>query len=276
MMGLMLGASSLFAQPGSVQKAAKSVFTLTTFNKDGNIISSTQGVFIDNKGTAIGTFKPFIGAVKATIVDASGKSMDVDAILGADELYDVAKFRVLGNTTAANIATAESPAGSKVWLVPYSIKKSPFQQEDIASVEKFKETYNYYIFSNTVPDNAVGCPFVNKSGQVIGIMHSNGQVTAIDANYAKELKVTGLSTLDAALRQTGIRTALPETEQEAITMMTLNKSQVSRDIYTKYADEFMTKFPASAFGYKEKAALLVDKNEFAEAAKCMEDGIKKS
>lgn len=32
-MGLMLGASSLFAQPGSVQKAAKSVFTLTTFNK---------------------------------------------------------------------------------------------------------------------------------------------------------------------------------------------------------------------------------------------------
>ena len=81
-------------------------------------------MFIDNKGTAIGTFKPFIGAVKATIVDASGKSMDVDAILGADELYDVAKFRVLGNTTAANIATAESPAGSKVWLVPYSIKKS--------------------------------------------------------------------------------------------------------------------------------------------------------
>ena len=112
-MGLMLGASSLFAQPGSVQKAAKSVFTLTTFNKDGNIISSTQGVFIDNKGTAIGTFKPFIGAVKATIVDASGKSMDVDAILGADELYDVAKFRVLGNTTAANIATAESPGAAR-------------------------------------------------------------------------------------------------------------------------------------------------------------------
>lgn len=29
-MGLMLGASSLYAQPGSVQKLAKSVFTLTT------------------------------------------------------------------------------------------------------------------------------------------------------------------------------------------------------------------------------------------------------
>ena len=49
----MVGASSLLAQPGSVQKVAKSVFSLTTFNKDGGIIASTQGVFIDNKGTAI-------------------------------------------------------------------------------------------------------------------------------------------------------------------------------------------------------------------------------
>lgn len=72
MMGLMLGASSLYAQPGSVQKLAKSVFTLTTFNQKGDIIASTQGVFIDNKGTAISTFKPFVGAVKASVVDASG------------------------------------------------------------------------------------------------------------------------------------------------------------------------------------------------------------
>jgi len=276
MVGLMLGASSLFAQPGSVQKSAKSVFTLTTFDKGGNIISSTQGVFIDNKGTAISTFKPFVGATRASIVDASGKSMDVDAILGADELYDVAKFRVLGNTPAANIATEPSAAGSKVWLVPYSIKKSPIQEENVSSVEKFKETYNYYIFASTVPDNAVGCPFVNKDGQVIGIMHSNGQVTAIDANYAKQLKMSGLSTLDAALRQTAIRTALPDSEQDAITMMTLNKGQVSRDVYGKYADEFISLFPTSAFGYKEKASLLVEKNDYAAADKCMEEGIKKS
>ena len=94
----MLGASSVLAQPGSVQKVAKSVFTLTTFNKDGAIISSTQGVFIDNKGTAISTFKPFVGATKASVVDATGKSYEVDAIMGADELYDVAKFRIKANT----------------------------------------------------------------------------------------------------------------------------------------------------------------------------------
>ena len=82
----MIGVSSILAQPSPVQKVAKSVFTLTTFNKEGGIIAATQGVFIDNKGTAISTFKPFIGAVKATVVDATGKSMEVDAIMGADEL----------------------------------------------------------------------------------------------------------------------------------------------------------------------------------------------
>lgn len=275
-MTLVLCASSLMAQPGPVQKVSKSVFTLTTFNKDGGIIASTQGVFIDNKGTAISTFKPFVGATKASIVDASGKSMNVDAILGADELYDVAKFRIIGATTAAPIASKASVAGEKVWLVPYSIKKSPFQQEDISSVENFMTTYNYYIFSTSVPENAVGCPFVNKNGQVIGLMHTNGQTTAIDANYAKQLKVTGLSTLDAALRETGIRTALPDTEQEAITMMTLKKGQIPVDVYNEYTQEFINKFPTSAFGYKEKALYLVDQEKYDEAAKLMEEGIKKS
>ena len=275
-MTLVLCASSLMAQPGPVQKVSKSVFTLTTFNKDGGIIASTQGVFIDNKGTAISTFKPFVGATKASIVDASGKSMNVDAILGADELYDVAKFRIIGATTAAPIASKASVAGEKVWLVPYSIKKSPFQQEDISSVENFMTTYNYYIFSSSVPENAVGCPFVNKNGQVIGLMHTNGQTTAIDANYAKQLKVTGLSTLDAALRETGIRTALPDTEQDAITMMTLKKGQIPLDVYNEYTQEFINKFPTSAFGYKEKALYLVDQEKYDEAAKLMEEGIKKS
>lgn len=277
MMGLMLGASSLSAQPGSVQKVAKSVFTLTTFNKDGNLIASTQGVFIDNKGTAISTFKPFVGAAKATIVDAAGRSMEVDALMGADELYDVAKFRVKGNTTAAPIATNATTAGSKVWLVPYSIKKPAYQQEDVSNVEKFHNSFNYYVFANSVPENAIGCPFANKDGQVIGIMHTaNGIVSAIDANYVKQLKMTGLSTLDAALRQSGIRTALPDTEQEAITMMTLNKGQLKADEYMKYANEFIEKFPTSAYGYKEKAALLSDQNAYEAAAKLMEESIKKA
>lgn len=277
MSGMILGVSSLMAQPSAVVKAAKSVFTLTTFNKDGGIISSTQGVFIDSKGTCIATFKPFIGAVKATVVDATGKSMDVDAIMGADELYDVAKFRVGGSTTPASIAASATAAGSKVWLVPYSIKKPAFQQEGISSVEHFNTSFCCYIFASGAPENAVGCPFVNKEGQVIGLMHhDNGTVTAIDANYARQLKVTGMSSFDAALRESGIRTALPDTEQEAMTLMTLSRTRGSQGDYAKYVDEFIGKFPSSAYGYKEKATLLANDDKYEEADKCMAECIKKS
>ena len=276
MTAMVLGLTQVMAQSGPVQKMAKSVFTLTTFNKEGNIIASTQGVFIDNKGTAISTFKPFVGATKATIVDANGKSTDVDAIMGADELYDVAKFRVHTTSTAAVLANRATAAGSKVWLVPYSIKKPAFQQEEISGVETFNNVYNYYIFTTTVPENAIGCPFVNKDGQVIGLMHSNGMVTAIDALYAKQLKVTGLSTLDAALRETGIRTALPETEQEAVMMLTLKKGQVTANDYDKYVEEFIGKFPQAALGYKEKAMKLSNQEKYEEAAKLMDECIKKA
>lgn len=276
MTAMLLGLTQVMAQPGPVQKMAKSVFTLTTFNKEGNIIASTQGVFIDNKGTAISTFKPFVGATKATIVDANGKSTEVDAIMGADELYDVAKFRVHTTSTAAVLANKATAAGSKVWLVPYSIKKPAFQQEEISGVETFNNVYNYYIFTTTVPENAIGCPFVNKDGQVIGLMHSNGMVTAIDALYAKQLKVTGLSTLDAALRETGIRTALPETEQEAVMMLTLKKGQVTANDYDKYVEEFIGKFPQAALGYKEKAMKLSNLEKYEEAAKLMDECIKKA
>lgn len=274
--GLLIGIATLLAQPSTVQKAAKSVFSLTTFDKDGKIVGTSQGVFIDNKGTAISTFTPFIGAVKAMVVDATGASLPVDAIMGADELYNVAKFRVKGTTKGADLAGSTN-TGERLWLVPYSIQKPSYQEDAVTNVEKFHNTYNYYIFTTAVPENAVGCPYLNRMGQVVGIMHANNgaDVTAIDANYIKQLKVTGLSTLDAALRETSIRTALPENEQDAITMMTLNKGQKTAEEYAQYADEFIELFPTSAFGYKEKASYLVNLQRFEEAAKLMEQGIKK-
>lgn len=274
--GILLSYATMFAQPGTVQKTAKSVFSLTTFDKDGKIIGTAQGVFVDSKGTAISLFKPFIGAVRATVVDANGASMDVDALMGADEVYDVAKFRVKGNTKGASLATAAN-VGEKMWLVPYSIQKPAYQEEVVKKVEDFHTSYKYYIFSAAVPENSVGCPFVNRLGQVVGIMHANkgADVVAVDANYVNQLKVSGLSTLDAALRESGIRTVLPDTEQEAVMMMTLMKGQKSAEEYEAYSDEFIELFPASAFGYKEKAITLVNGNNFAEAAKVMEEGVKK-
>lgn len=54
-----------------IESAAKSVFTLTTFDKQGAILASTHGVFVGPDGEAIGAWTPFIGAEKAVKEDLS-------------------------------------------------------------------------------------------------------------------------------------------------------------------------------------------------------------
>lgn len=61
------------AQPSNVQKVSKSVFTLTTFKKDGSILASSKGVFVGPQGEALSAWTPFVGADSAIVIDASGK-----------------------------------------------------------------------------------------------------------------------------------------------------------------------------------------------------------
>ena len=105
---ILIALTSAMAQPIAVSQAAKSVFTLTTFKKDGSILASSHGAFISADGTAISPWKPFVGADHAVVIDNKGKRYDVSCIVGANELYDMAKFCVDGKTVGA--AFAQKPA----------------------------------------------------------------------------------------------------------------------------------------------------------------------
>lgn len=54
---MLLVSVTMAAQPAGVKKVAKSTFSLTSFDEKGSIVASTQGVFIDEKGTGICPFK---------------------------------------------------------------------------------------------------------------------------------------------------------------------------------------------------------------------------
>src|SRR3712207_8736310 len=73
---IILGSTSAKAQPAAVVKAAKAVFTLTTFKKDGSLLASSHGVFVGNNGEAITLWNPLKGADKAVIIDANGNKQD--------------------------------------------------------------------------------------------------------------------------------------------------------------------------------------------------------
>ncbi|MBR3123019.1 MAG: hypothetical protein IKH48_02535, partial [Prevotella sp.] len=87
---------NIFIVPSALAQAkpGKSVFTLTTFKPDGTILASTNGVFVGSEGEAVSAWTPFVGAARAVCIDADGQSHNVEAIYGANELYDVCRFRV--------------------------------------------------------------------------------------------------------------------------------------------------------------------------------------
>ena len=272
-------ATTMQAQPANVVKAGKSVFSLTTFKADGSILATTNGFFIGRNGEAVSAWKPFVGAASAVVVDADGNKRDVDVMVGGNELYDLCQFRVKGTTIAATLSPTRLQEGGKAWLVDYSVKKPKCKEYTISKVETFMEQYNYYIFKDKVVENLEGCPFVNANGQVVGIMQvskAGTEVHATDAALAKTFTVNGLTINDAVLRQTSIRTALPEKEEDAQLTLLMAGNKGDSLVYSQYIDDFIRQFPTSAEGYFSQAKLHVNANDFTAADALMQTAIEKA
>lgn len=268
---------SLLAQPNPVKQAAKSVFTLTTFRPDGSLLASSHGVFIGSQGEAISDLTPFLGAKRAVVVDANGKQMDVERILGANDMYDMCHFRVNGKTTPAIAAASVAPTGSQAWLLPYTMGKNPLQavQATVKNAETFMEKYGYYVFNITVPENAVNCPFVNEQGEVLGLLQltsSGDNIHAASALYASQLRATALEFNNSIFGRIGIPVALPDDQQQAqlALIMSGNDSVKAAAII----DDFIRKYPKLPDGYQKRAQMEVDASLFDLAAKDMETVIK--
>ena len=271
---LVFGVStSLFAQPAAVKKAADAAFTLTTFKADGSILATSNGVCISTDGIAVSPWKPFIGADKAVIVDSKGQKHDVECLLGANEIYDIAKFQVSGKTAAAPLATTVS-AGDEVWLTPI-LKSGNAEKANVTSVEKFMDKYNYAILSSSATDKMNGVPVFDKKGQVVGLYNKSGDSqSSTDANYAKDFVLKGLSQNDITLRQSDIRIGLPNTLEEAVVALMLS-SEKPANIHEAIVNEFITKFPESNDGYYALANIQIAKGEVANADKTMQTAIGK-
>ena len=101
---LLLAATYGFSQPSWVKNASKSVFTLKTFSADGQLIASSNGFFTGTNGEAVSSFTPFKGASQAVIIDSQGKEWKVTGIIGVNDMYDVAKFRVDNRKSPSGIS----------------------------------------------------------------------------------------------------------------------------------------------------------------------------
>ena len=264
------------AQSANVQKVLKSVFSLTTFKKDGSLLASGRGVFVGANGEAVSTWAPFVGADSAIVIDANGNKHTVDVIYGASEVYDLCKFKVNAITTPAPAAKNQMTVGARAWLVQYSTGRAQTSALKVKKVEPFMTDCYFYQYDGQPESLHVGCPVTNEKGEVMGLLqHSklSGDYNSVDVRLAETFKTTGLSVNEPILKQTTIRMALPDKQDQALLMLMLEAGQTSPSRYMRYVEDFIHKFPKSVEGYVSKAEFYLAQNDFGKANATMQTAL---
>ena len=267
------------AQPSWTKKASKAVFTLKTFQTDGSLLASSNGFFINEDGRALSTFMPFKGAARAVVIDAQGKEWPVVCMLGANETYDVAKFRVeTKKPQAVRVSVTPLSEEQIATVLPYREVKQ-VKQGKVLRVERFSGNHAYYTLSMPSQEDLAGCPLLNEQGEAVGIMQpaasaGDKQSYAVSALFADSLTITGLSFNDKTLRATTIKKALPEQQDQALLALYMGSSATDSTTFATMVDDFIAQFPQSADGYLYRAQLHLKAYRFSEAEKDMEQAVK--
>ena len=264
------------AQPDKwVKKASKAVFTLKTFNANDELIGSSNGFFISADGIAVSSYTPFRGASKAVVIDAMGKEYPVKSIIGANDTYDIAKFRVDASKCQTLRTATAVGENTQLWLLPYNAKNGySCTAATVKSVQKVENDYDYYTLEGNGTENTIGCPYLNAAGDVVGIKQQsssddNTTQYAVGATFATGLKMTGLSLNDAALKATNIKKELPDELDQAILTLYLASSMGDANSFVGLVDDFILKFPQAPDGYSYKAQIMAAKDNYPEADKYM-------
>lgn len=250
--------------PRWANKARQAVFSVITYDAGDKLLGTGNGFYIAADGTALSDYMLFRGAVRAEVIGSDGKTYPVSEILGANEIYDVVKFRVGTAAECPSLQLAEkAPAvGERVYLLPYSTQQSgDIVQGKIREETKIETSYGYYTLDLTLRDKMASCPLVNADGQVFGIAQlpssaddsSKNTCYALDARFGAALGISALSLNDGSLSGIGIKKGLPETESQALVMLYVASTSVSAADYRTMLDDFIRKYPNSADGYLRRA-----------------------
>lgn len=272
---LLLAAGSVNAQSAQVKNAAKSTFKLTAYDSNGNATSSTCGVFVTADGEAIGSWSALSSAASAVVTDFNGKTYPVQKLIGANEIYDVCRFKVgTQKAKAATLAKALMPKDSKLWLVGSELKKPTAAQYEIERQETFMDKYGYYVLAFRDSQGIPGSAMVNANGELVGLFQS--APSAVDARYAAQLKFDALTINNPLYTGSGIRLQLPADKKDAQLMVMFAADKGDSAKYAGYISDYISQFPHDVDGYSMDALRRVNYGDYAGADSQMQTALKQA
>ena len=249
--------------PKWVEKARKAVFSIVTYDKNNQIKGTGNGFYIDDQGTSLSDYTLFEGADRAVIINAEGKQLEVNSILGANSIYDVIKFKTptVKKQVTLTLATQPAKVNDIVYLLPYSTQKATTCQTGrVTAVDSIGNNSFYYTLEMKTGEKLVSCPIMNAEGQVLGLIQKNAsddstESYAIGAGYGASLSISALSITDATLNKINIKKALPEVEDQAMVYLIMAADRMNPEEYTDLLNDFIALFPNNYEGYIRMANL---------------------
>ena len=263
-------ANAILETQVEMKNAYKAMFNIVTYNKEGNILHSGNGFFIDDNGTGIASFSLFEGASKADVIDFKGNKLPVSRILGASSSYDLVKFTTSGAKKIESFGISSSPtldAGTPLQMVNYTGKKK--SNPTTVTVDKSDdfEQYKYLQVSAPNTDKNIGCPLLDATGNVVAIIQKNVDTKAetacaVDARFINTLTISNTGLLNADLRAIDIPKGLPANEKDALTFIYMLGYKDSIDAITA-ANDFIQTYPDNAEGYMNRGSFYASKLQYA-------------
>lgn len=265
--------------PKWAEKARKAVFSVVTYDQDNKIKGTGNGFYIDAQGTALSDYSLFEGAERAVIINADGKQLNVNRIMGANSMYDVVKFNTPVEKKQVTLTIASQPAkvDEVVYLLPYSTQKSTtIRSGRVTAVDSIGNNSFYYTLEMKTGEKLVSCPIMNAAGQVLGLIQKNAddestESYAIGASYGAALNISALSMNDGALNRIGIKKALPDTEDQALVFLYMSAEQASAEQYQSLLNDFLEQYPNSYEGYIRRAGFYMNSDNESQYDLAQED-----
>lgn len=248
--------------PKWMGKEKNAVLTVTTYKKDNTVLHKGLGFFVSESGEALSAYSLFKDAQKANVTDAAGNTYPVTFIIGADELYDVIKVQVSvpKKVSYLPLVSEALPAGTKVYLMPYSTGKNiAFSEGQITEVSRLKDSYSYYKISFPLMTGQSNAPMLTENGEVFGLAQDdasgkNANSYAVSARYANSLALKSSDAFNTVYTSIGIRKAWPASADEALVSLYLMAGTQNAEEYLNTLNDFIARFPNVPEGYLNRAS----------------------